>query len=276
MLKTGVMNSILFGIIMILLFLIFTNVLTRAKNNNAEHMCPCASVKETDKEGIVYKNEDINPGLSSKEKISPSCQMKRPIALKSAIEHINEVDIPVYLKKPNLQDKMSPTPDICNTNEYENINERLIRDVVIGKRFQQGEKQSNFDNSEILAYQSGYLDFDLNVNNSSRNREDPVEKIAEARTAFRNETLGQQGQTISDVYDGIINDQAYKMKNCKYPGCVIPGTFDELSQRQNYNDDNNFSNYHTKYETDNENNGGKWYGNVEGFDENMSIGMATN
>ena len=122
-----------------------------------------------------------------------------------------------------------------------------------------------------------YQNFDDKVNYSSRNRCDVVEQLAQDRT-HNTELIDKKGLTIGDIFDGLTRDQVTQMKQCKNPDCIQPSKYDNLTQRQYYVDNeksNNatFSNYQTKYETDNVNNGGKFYNDIEAHDEMLSTSL---
>jgi hypothetical protein len=160
----------------------------------------------------------------------------------------------------------------CNFNEMEDMNHRLIRDIVIGKKYQQEEKQQEFTRKDIDNYFLQYQDFNDKINYSSQNKEDVVEKIAEERTKNA-ELFNKQNKTISKIFDGMTQDQLDNIKKCKYQECILPSQYDNLTQSKYYLDKNInnfvFSDYETRYETDNVNNGGKYYDDIEAHDENL-------
>jgi hypothetical protein len=82
------------------------------------------------------------------------------------------------------------------------------------------------------------------------------------------ELIKNQGKTIGEIFDNYTKNELENTKKCKNPGCVIPGGYDDLMQRQVYKDNNSetFANFHTRYETDGVNNGGKFFDNIEGND----------
>lgn len=229
------------------------------------------------------KNQDLTVDSSDESSEDSETQTKESKSTQSTqssesgdIESEEKMDLPVEHRIK--RDLIAPPPDFCNTNELENMDHRLMRDIVIGRKYQQGEKQHDFSNKEVDNYFIQYQDFDNKVNNSSRNTCDVVARIAEERTAHNSELTNHQGQTIGEVFDGLTRDRLDRMKECKNPGCVQPGNFDNLTQRQFYTDGDNanstaYSLYHTKYETDDVNNGGKFYDDIEAHDENFFFEM---
>lgn len=103
--------------------------------------------------------------------------------------------------------------DNCDINEYEDNDAKLIRDVVIGRKYQQSEPISEFTNNDVEKYYSDYIDFDNKINYSSKNRYDMVEKLAQAR-ANNTDLTQYQGKTIAELYDDLIDDSI--VNNKKY------------------------------------------------------------
>ena len=90
------------------------------------------------------------------------------------------------------------------------------------------------------------------------------------QTSKNNELCKNTGQKISDVYDNLVKSDCAQIKQCKNPHCVIPSNIDDISQTTMYTKDNAngkaFIRYDVMYETDNVNNGGKFYDDIEAFD----------
>jgi len=177
----------------------------------------------------------------------------------------------VYVSEEQTNDKRACSYDdiSCDPSEYEDGNTRLIRDLIVGRKLQQPDKKSSFDNDDIKAYQSAFFDFDNAVNNTTRNN---VDQIAEMITAKNNEEIGDKGKTIGEIYDGLTQSGIERIKQCKYPKCIIPPSDrDNITNRNYYLDSGNgeqpvFTDYQFRYETDNVNTGGKFYDDIEGYD----------
>lgn len=185
----------------------------------------------------------------------------------------NESDKQKVILPQERKEEILDSRRYCDLNEMEDNNHRLIRDVVVGRKYQQGDKQHKFDNDEIDNYFLQYQDFNDKVNYSSRNTCDAVDKIAQDRT-HNTELVNKQGMTIGDFFDGLTRDEVQKFKQCKNPGCVIPSKYDNITQRQYYFDregtaGTTYSNFTTRYETDGVNNGGKFYNDIEAHDSQL-------
>jgi hypothetical protein len=258
----NIINCVLIGLIIIIIIIVINNML----KVNLEYKNKCPINKNVKKEIISLDNKILVSPINTVEKIKINSESE-------SSESDSESKSELY--KSVRKDLISPPPTICNSDEIENMDHRLMRDIVIGRKYQQGESQEDFSKKEINDYFIDYQDFDNKINNSSRNTCDVVARIAEEKTSHNSELTHQQGQTIGEVFDGITKDQLDSMKQCKNSGCVQPGKFDDLTQRDFYNDNNSpaYSMYHTKYETDNVNNGGKFYNNIEGNDSNFFFEM---
>jgi hypothetical protein len=125
----------------------------------------------------------------------------------------------------------------------------------------------------VQNYQNNFFSFGEQINQSTREGITEVDRINEMQTAKNNELNRCNGQKISDVYDSLVKNDCEQIKQCKNPGCVIQPTIDQMSQTTTYTkpfaNGNAFSRYDVMFETDGVNNGGKFYDDIEAFD-NMS------
>jgi hypothetical protein len=162
----------------------------------------------------------------------------------------------------------------CALNAVEDKDTVFARDIVIGRKLEQPEKEAEFEDEEIRKYQSQFLDMADRVNYSSRNELGANEKINEMVASNNNEVIGEHGKTIGEVYDELTKSQFEKEKKCKNDGCILPSSFDTITQRNYYVDNTNtsmktMSNFYTKYETDEVSNGGFFYDNITGHDTDL-------
>ena len=125
----------------------------------------------------------------------------------------------------------------------------------------------------VQNYQNNFFSFGEQINQSTREGITEVDRINEMQTSRNNELNTCSGQKISDVYDSLVKNDCEQIKQCKNPGCIIPPTIDQISQTTTYTkpfaNGNAFSRYDVMFETDGVNNGGKFYDDIEAFD-NMS------
>ncbi len=181
----------------------------------------------------------------------------------------NKVLVPVEKENKNVveQNKCQLKYD---TNELEDDNTMLARDIVVGRKLQQEIQQEQFLKEEIDGYFNDHMNFYDKVNFDSNNNHDVVEKIGEYRLD-NTELTKNQGKTIGEVFDNYTKNQNEALKKCKNPQCVIPGGYDDLMQRKVYKDSaDTYANFHTRYETDGVNNGGKFFDQIEGHDGESS------
>lgn len=188
---------------------------------------------------------------------------------------ISEKSIIVPVEKENKnvveQKKCSFKYD---TNELEDDNTMLARDIVVGRKLQQETQQEEFSKEEIDGYFNDHMNFYDKVNFDSNNNHDIVEQIGEDRLD-NTELAKNQGKTIGEIFDNYTKKQNETIKKCKNPQCIIPGIYDDLTQNNMYKDSSNtYANFHTRYETDNVNNGGKFFDDIEGNDSENSEFMS--
>jgi len=112
-------------------------------------------------------------------------------------------------KKPIKLRKRLP-PEFCSLNELETHDTALARDIVIGKKLEQPEKQCEFDNNDIKRYQNEVFSAEDKFNYSSRNAITPNDRLNEIFTKYGNELCNESGKTIADVYDGLVKNDFEK------------------------------------------------------------------
>lgn len=278
--ESNILNTILIGVIIAILIILFYKIFNKGQKQENLYF------KENDIKGL-HKIDDIhNPMPKCKSSSdttstissqSTNTQKTDNTSTNSTQSNKESVILPIEKKnkKYMLDDKQ-----YCDLNEMEDMDHRLIRDIIVGKKYQQEDKQHEFSKEEVDNYFLQFQDFDDKVNFSSRNTCDPVAKLAQDRTN-NTELVNKQGMTIGDIFDGLTRDQIQQYKKCKNPGCIIPAQYDNITQRQYYFDRNDtsgatYSNYTTKYETDGVNNGGKFYNDIEAHDEKLLDRLAYN
>ena len=261
---SSTINSVLFGLIIAVVIILLINMF---KKNDS-------------KENLTYKSE----GEMNKNRFDDIMNARPKCALSdtssSGSLDVKSNDTNEIMPKQNEDPKTLITPPkrFCDLNVLESKDDTLRRDIVLGRKLQQGEKQQTFDDMEIREYQNQVLRAEDNLNYSSRNTICSNDKLNEIFTSQNNELTNEKGQTIADVFDGLTKNELREMAQCKNPGCIIPSSYDELQQRKIYMDNENtmmpaFLNYNTRYETDGVNNGGK-FGDIYGHDETLSSYLA--
>jgi hypothetical protein len=272
--ESNTLNTILIGVIIAILIILFFkvfNVGSKQENLYVKENETSAKHKFDDIRNPMPKcNGNDTDTASTETTETTSTNSDLTANAKKVIESEENLILPIEKEaKRNIFD----AKQYCDLNEMEDMDHRLIRDVVVGRKYQQGDKQHEFSKDEVDNYFLQQQDFDDKVNFSSRNTCDPVAKLAQDRT-HNTELVNKQGLTIGDVFDGLTRDQVQQYKKCKNPGCVIPAQYDDITQRQYYFDRNDspgatYSNYTTRYETDGVNNGGKFYEDIEAHDQNL-------
>lgn len=130
--------------------------------------------------------------------------------------------------------------------------------------------EQSHNSEDLQSYQNNFFSFPEQINKSTREGITEVDRINAMQTARNNELNRCTGEKISDIYDNLVKSDCEQIKQCKNPGCVIQPQIDEISQstmyqKQNANG-NTFARYDVMFETDNVNNGGKFYNDIEAFD----------
>jgi hypothetical protein len=283
---SNTLNCILIGFIIAVLLIMFVRMTSKRNKEDMYFIDRDLSPRyrfddmkyqraRCDSESLV-DSEDKSTKSTITDDTASKAETKSSIS-EEIQESQENILLPVEKEKERPK-KLYEPKQYCDLNEMEDMNHRLVRDVVVGRRFQQGEKQHEFSKDEVDNYFLEFQNFNDKVNYSSQNRCDMVEKLAQDRT-HNNELINKQGLTIGDVFDGMTKDQLEKMKQCKYPNCVQPAHYDNLTQRQYYVDREGtkgatYSNFNARYETDNENNGGKFFNDIEAHDTGMLSNMA--
>lgn len=92
-----------------------------------------------------------------------------------------------------------------DTNEIEDDNTMLARNIVIGKKLQQEIKQEQFTKNDIDNYFDSHMDFYNKINFDSNNNHDVVEQIGEDRLE-NVELSNNQGKTIGEIFDNYTKN----------------------------------------------------------------------
>jgi len=133
------------------------------------------------------------------------------------------------------------------------------------------QSDNNSENSEDLqSFQNNFFSFPEQINKSTREGITEVDRINALQTSRNNELNRCTGEKISDIYDNLVKSDCEQIKQCKNLGCVIPPSIDQMTQSTTYSkqnaNGNAFTRYDVMFETDNVNNGGKFYNDIEAFD----------
>lgn len=154
---------------------------------------------------------------------------------------------------------------ICPVDEMDNSIDKYLKQYVLTAKHENEQKQ--FTRDEIKGYQSKFFAFEPTLNKSSSDVIDCVDKLNELQTTGNNEFSKEHGKKISEVYDDLTKNKFDMEKQCKYPKCIIPPK-EFIDDERAYLDSDGltFNKTNWKYETDNVNNGGKFYDSIEGYD----------
>lgn len=130
--------------------------------------------------------------------------------------------------------------------------------------------ESDSQPMEAESYKNNFFNFGEQINKSTREGISEVDRVAEMITSRNNELHRCTGQKISDIYDNLVKSDCEDIKKCKNSGCVVPTNIDQITKSGMYSKPsamgNTFARYDVVYETDNVNNGGKFYNDIEAFD----------
>jgi len=193
---------------------------------------------------------------------------------KSLLDRINHEDNQKSVN--NAISRIAESKRKCPVNEMEDKMNFYMKEVLLRNR--ENHSEEVLGNDEILDYQNNFFSFGNNVNHSSSNEVDVIDKLNEMHTTNNNEITSQEGKKISDVYNELTQNKLNKEKSCPEGKCLIPPHSDaqhhSSAYKQESHNGRSFSKYHWKYENDNVNNGGKFYGDIEGSDSDFENNMA--
>lgn len=117
---------------------------------------------------------------------------------------IDPSQLPPY--RPIKKIKLTRQPKYCPPNEYEDINTALARDIVIGKKLEQPQKEESFTRKEIKDYQNRVFAAEDYFNYSSKNAISAHDRVNEMVVTQGNELCGEVGQSIANVFDKITRN----------------------------------------------------------------------
>lgn len=136
--------------------------------------------------------------------------IKQSIDSENDDEAIDDSQLPP--KRPKKKVTFSKPPKYCSLNELETSDLALARDIVIGKKYQQPQKESSFSNKEILKYQNQVFSAEDNFNYSSRNAITAGDRLNEIFVTCGNELNNEEGKNVSDVFDSLMKNNFESMK----------------------------------------------------------------
>jgi hypothetical protein len=242
-------------------------------SNSNEHMGQIASNIASN----VVSNIVQNVPNFSKDQIPSTCGT----VVKSS--PISNNDVRVYNDVYSNVNDVIPKHDVssrtvgCPVQQMNDATDKYIRDIVLGGKFlcnSQGVSGKATD-EEILDYQDSFFGFVNKINNSSNGGVDTVDKLAEHFTG--SEALRYTGQQISDVFKELTRNTSTNNecnKQMSMDNLVEPQIDDVLKVALYADEDAKFyKNYDWKYKTDNVNNGGKFYDNIEAADYDADYHM---
>ena len=105
------------------------------------------------------------------------------------------------------------------------------------------------------------LNFDEKIRNSSA-KLDAVDKLNEM------DVMGEDRE-IGSIFDDIVDASNVGQENCEHKNCLIPPAVDKLSKSKGYvrkSANGKFIRNGLMFETDGVQTGGKFYDNIEGYD----------
>jgi hypothetical protein len=240
-------NYILIGLIVaIILHLLFKTINKCGKENMMPHITNTAECKRGyDPYILQYADVNGDDGLFEK--------MRRH----------DELDSSMFVNEP---ESLSGSSEENRSEEMQNDLDATIKEYAKYGRLEQGDEAIlKYSNEEINDYRQNFLDFRSKTENTSGGI-DMVDKmnIMQAESGGADISKNYKGRRISDVYDDLT-------KNLKGEATsVINPEFDPLTMTNNYkshgHNGDSLRKYHFRYYQDKVENGGKFYGDIEGYD----------
>lgn len=170
------------------------------------------------------------------------------------------------------QSKTCPT----STNNAE-VSRYINEYALNGRNICSNDGDKKYTKEDLDVYRHNFIDFRNNTGHSSSTGENLVEKINELyNTGNSDKAKIHEGKTISDVFNGLTA-QDRQINNSM---CVIKPEIDRSTLSTHYKKDSanggSYTNFNLIYESDknNVNNGGVFYGNVEGYDDSIDSSMS--
>ena len=152
----------------------------------------------------------------------------------------------------------------CPLRQMDDDLDATINEYAKYGRLQNYSAQT-FSNDEIDDYRQNFLDFRSKTENTSGGT-DMVDRmnIMQAESGGADISKNYKGRRISDIYDELT-------KNLKGEDpYVMKPEFDPLTMTNNYrshgHNGDSFKKYQFRYHQDKVENGGKFYGDIEGYD----------
>jgi hypothetical protein len=154
----------------------------------------------------------------------------------------------------------------CPLEEMERELDAAINEYAKYGRVNEGNDSiQHYSNDEINDYRQNFLDFRSKTENTSGGI-DMVDRmnIMQAESGSADISKNYKGRRIADVYDDLT-------RNLKGEDmCLMKPEFDPLTMTNNYKSEghngNSLRKYHFRYYQDKAENGGKFFGNIEGYD----------
>lgn len=156
--------------------------------------------------------------------------------------------------------------------------DRYIKEFVLAGMYNcrpnEEHPTDEYNKQQLKNYQNTVFSFPDQLNKSSSDRVDMVDKINEMYVTGNNELVGcssgKPGQTIASIFDGLTQSTLDQRKNCLNPNCLIPPQIDLQSKSAVYTGTTPIgtidTGYDWRYEFDGVNNGGKFYNDIEASD----------
>lgn len=213
-------------------------------------------------------------------KYATTCQAKMPNTENNVVKpyDVNPND---DKEKQNERQYVNPSPvkNICPVNNTQKETDKYINELVTGSKFKCETNGKKYTNDQIEAFNNSQFNLAETLNRSTSNdMVTPVDKINSMRTSPNSSFINPfEGNKISDYFDELLSNEKITQQKCKYENCLIPPIKDDFSQTEIYVDDIDkkkvFAKYNWRYETDDVNNGGKFYDEIEASDEEFESNM---
>ena len=170
--------------------------------------------------------------------------------------------------QPVQQVKPTQSPDACMVNGMDINNDRYVREFVLGGKYN-CTPDVQYTREDTQKYQDDFFKFNERINFSTNQDVTHVDKLNETN----NDISGFFGKKMSDVYNELTGVCQEKKDKCVNKNCLIPPTIDTFLKGGSYSSEGSFKKYNYMYEDDNENNGGKFYDNIEASDDEFESSM---
>lgn len=269
--KLSVLDYVLIALIAIIVFHLLYRTFSRKYYNN-ENLTQLATPKNSDSKAPSGAPDVIDMDFFNMlEKNKKELELKRESKGSNCPVDVDETKIEKYIRDISFGGMFT-----CDNNDLPDKN--AIQNPVSQEK------------NKVQSFRDSFWDFADKINGNSSGYDDIVDKVNDVVLSYGNEMGGLQGESIANIYDKITNlgyknikregfhEESGKSEKSEKSGDSNENIYDKISgithkntKKGQYGDLLSDVNYNSLNGNDDSvNNGGKFYGDVEGYDDMIS------